>query len=118
MLAVEHLLAAIRVVTDVPVFTLVPRYDPPDVFIRVDAGAPHKLSPVHEESLIAVQVYGPEDTVIHLILMIREHLNQRVYAGNPHILGWEEEAGPHPFPDPDTDNYSRWQLTGLLTSTL
>lgn len=118
MLAVEHLLTALRAVAGVPVFTLVPRYEAPAVFVRVDAAAPRMVSPVSEESLVAVQVYGDEESVIELILKLRKYLNDRVYAGNPRIVWWEEQAGPHPFPDPDTDNYSRWQLTGLLTSTL
>ncbi|GAB3946739.1 hypothetical protein [Corynebacterium tapiri] len=119
VLAVERLLEELKARFDVPVFTKVPRYEAPGLFIRVDAGEPRASTVVSEDTLMAVQVYGGDlDETITLIGRLRQYLMDECYRVNPHIVWWREEAGPHEFPDPDTDTHTRYQLTGVLTTTL
>lgn len=102
----------IDVVTRVPV-------DRADMFIRVDYANGKANSPITEVRTVAVQVYGHDfDEVVKLSYRLRMFLLDRVYATSPKIVWWEEEAGPHEFPDPDLDTVHRWQITGNLTVTL
>lgn len=115
---VEHLLKALRQVLDVPIYTKVPM-DPPDLFIRLDVTSNEMTSPASQDTTIAVQSYGvDQDDTINMLGALRFILADEIYARNPKILWWEEFTGPVEFPDPDTDNHYRWQLTGTMTTTL
>lgn len=115
---VERLLHAIEQVTEVPVATLVPTR-PPSLFIRLDAGSSRASTVTTDETLIAVQVYGKDqDEVIDTLGFMRFFLLDEVYVRNRKIVWWDEESGPHEFPDPDGTDFFRWQLTGNLTTTL
>lgn len=117
-LSVEWLLEELRGVAGCPVVTLVPRKDT-RIFVRVDAGAFTAASPASQAGLVALQVYGDDlDEVVELILPLREYLLDGVFHNDTKLLGWEEEAGPHIFPDPDIPDKHRWQITGQLTTTL
>lgn len=111
-------LNTIRREFDVETTTLVPM-DMPDLFIRVDFGSGRADTPITETRLVAVQVYGTDlDEVVELAYNIRMFLIDRVYATNPKIVWWNEQAGPHEYPDPDLEAVFRWQITGNLTLTL
>ena len=115
---VERLIAALEPRLSVPVVTKVPR-DPPALFVRLDAAAPRSVTPVTDDTLIAVQVYGADQgEVVDTLLALRFVLMDEVYASDPKIVWWAEEAGPHEFPDPDDGATFRWQFTGILTTTL
>lgn len=115
---VERLIAALEPWLSVPVVTKVPR-EPPELFVRLDAGAPRAVTPATDNTLVAVQVYGADqDEVVDKILVLRLMLLDGVYVSDPNIVWWAEEAGPHEFPDPDDAAIFRWQLTGILTTTL
>lgn len=117
-LATEWLLGELRHVTDRPVVTLVPRKATP-LLVRVDAGAFTATSPASQAGLVALQVYGDDlDETVDLILSLREYLLDGVFHNDAKLLGWEEEAGPHVFPDPDIPDKHRWQITGELTTAL
>ena len=115
---VEHLLSALRDVLEVPIYTKVPR-KPPDLFLRLDVTGNEAQSPVSQDTNIAVQVYGTDqDETINMLGALRFVLMDEIYTRSPKILWWQESSGPVEFPDPDTDNHYRWQLTGTLTTTL
>ncbi|MCK7661970.1 hypothetical protein [Corynebacterium antarcticum] len=117
MLGLEIAQHYIRDLTDLPVSSLVPP-NRPDAFIRVDAGTPVRTSPVTDETLIIIQVYGPTlDDVLDEITTIREamHIIDQI---EPYALGWDERAGPHRWPDPDLPTVHRWQTTGTLIQAL
>lgn len=117
-LSVEWLLEELRGVADCPVVTLVPRKATP-LFARVDVGAFTATSPASQSGLVALQVYGDDlDETVELTLSLREYLLDGVFHNDAKLLGWEEEAGPHIFPDPDIPDKHRWQITGQLTTTL
>lgn len=117
-LATEWLLDDLRSRVDCPVVTLVPRKATP-LFIRVDSGAFTATSPASQAGLVALQVYGDDlDEVVDLILSLRMYLLDEVFTDDIKLLGWEEEAGPHVFPDPDIPDKHRWQITGQLITTL
>lgn len=102
----------------VKVFTKVPMKRP-NTFIRVDLGPGKNASPVAEQRLVAVQVYSTDvETVTDLVYKTRFYLMDRVYQDSPKVLWWEEESGPHEWPDPDLTSVFRWQITGNLTLTL
>lgn len=94
----------------------------PDVFLRIDAGAPRMLSPVQESCVIAVQAYVHRRSavaVVELMARVRERLVWVMPAKDPDVSGWDELAGPHEFEDPDLPEYARWQTSGeLLYTTL
>lgn len=114
----ERLLAAIRDEFGVKAATKLPR-DYAGLFVRVDPSGPRPLSPVSEESLTAVQVYGDDlEEVLDLIYRLRFFLQDDVYTRDVNILWWGETTGPHEFPDPDTTGLHRWQLIGLLTTAM
>lgn len=111
-------LHALRDEFGLPVTTLVPM-DRPDLFIRVDFANGRADTPITETRLVAIQVYGTDlDEVVELAYNLRMFLMDRVYATSPKIVWWDEQAGPHEFPDPDLDTVYRWQITGNLTLTL
>lgn len=113
---VERLMAALRNEFDVRVATQLPR-NHSGLFIRVDPAGSKSLTPASEQSLCTVQVYGDDlDSVLDLIYRVRFFLTDVVYSRDDNILWWAEETGPHNFPDPDTTEFYRWQLVGLLTT--
>lgn len=115
---VERLITALERRLAVPVVTKVPMA-PPELFVRLDAAALRSATPVTDDTLIAVQVYGADQgEVVDMILALRFVLMDEIYADDPTIVWWAEEAGPHEFPDPDDAATFRWQLTGVLTTTL
>lgn len=102
----------------VPAFSKVPSQRP-DLFIRVDAGAPVMLSPVQDRTVIIVQVYGVDiEEVLETIGQIREFMRWDVYQLVDNVQWWDELSGPVEFPDPDVGSLFRWQLSGQLFSTL
>lgn len=103
----------------IPVVTKVPLEPQPEMFVRLDAAAPRAVTPVTQDTLMAVQIYGTnQEEVINTILALRFVLMDEIYARDPAIVWWAEESGPHEFPDPDDHAAFRWQLTGVLTTTL
>lgn len=119
ILPAERLLAAIRVrFPGVKAGIRLPRYESPGaVFIRVDPAGATKSTPVSEETMFAVQVYGADlEEVLETMGDLRDFLDRDVYVGDPSILWWSEMTGPHDFPDPDVDDVERWQLTGVLST--
>lgn len=117
-LAVEWLMAELRDIVTCPVVTLVPRKATP-LFVRVDSGAFTAQSPATQSGLVAIQVYGHDiDRAIDTLLKVRMHLLGENFAHSSKLMGWDEEAGPHDFPDPDTPDIYRWQFTGELITTL
>ncbi len=117
-LAAEWLIQELRNVVECPVVTLVPRKTTP-LFVRVDAAASTARSPATQSGLVAIQVYAHDlDEAIETILKIRIYLENENFSVDSKILGWDEEAGPHHFPDPDAPDIYRWQITGELFTTL
>ena len=115
---VEHLLATLRQVLEVPIATLVQR-ETPDLFVRLDVTSTKATSPVSQDTDIAIQVYGvDQEETINLATALRFMMMDEIYARNDKILWWEETQGPIEFPDPDTNHHYRWQFTGTLTTTL
>jgi len=111
-------LNAIRREFGVEATTLVPM-EHPSLFVRVDFGSGRADTPITETRLVAIQVYGDNmNNVVDLAYNLRMFLMDRVYATNPKIVWWDEQAGPHEFPDPDLETVFRWQITGNLTLTL
>lgn len=114
---VHLILEAIRSEFGVHVGTKVPT-GKRDVFIRVDPGSSKPLSPVSDETLVTVQVYGLKlDRVIDLAFSVRRFLTDRISRVDDNILWWAEQSGPQSFPDPDRPDYSRWQIVGTLTTS-
>lgn len=111
-------LDAIKQWTGVDTFTKVPMKRP-DMFIRVDFGAGKTLTPASERRLVAVQIYGKNPTqVTELAYKLRLFLMDSVYTHSDKVLWWDEQAGPHEWPDPDLTTTHRWQITGDLYLTL
>lgn len=114
--AIEIVQQHITPLEHVPVVSHVPT-SRPDLFVRVDQGAPRMINPITEESFIAVQVYGLElEEVIGLAQRIRVLLWD-VDALDLRIQSWSESEGPHDYPDPDIPHVHRWQLAGVLSFT-
>ncbi|MCK7676358.1 hypothetical protein [Corynebacterium pygosceleis] len=104
-------------VSSLPVVSKVPRKRPP-AFIRVDTGPPRRRTLVTDETLVIIQVYGPGlDMVLGEIEALREAMFEFDGKDN-RVLDWEEDSGPHEWPDPDLDSTIRWQFTGRLTQAL
>ncbi len=115
---VEILQSALRESLNAPIYTKVPMR-PPGLFVRLDVTSNEMTTPNSQDTTIAVQVYGANhEEVINLLGALRFVLADEIYARNPKILWWQEVSGPMEFPDPDTDNHHRWQLTGTMTTTL
>lgn len=116
--SIEPLIDALSERFDVFVTVKVPE-ERPSLFVRLDASSPKAVSPVVEETLIAVQVYGQDlEEVLALIQQIRFFLLDEIYSHAPDVIWWQEEAGPHDFPDPDIQPEHRWQLTGIISTPL
>lgn len=110
--AAEILCAALREGLGVPVVTKVPRTRP-GLYVRVDVSAPRPLSPVHESAFVIVQVQGHDleqvlDTLTNARWFLRDDLQ------HPLVFGWQEQAGPVDFPDPEVPTEPRWQITGEI----
>lgn len=89
----------------------------PEVFIRVDMGAPQRINLAQYRTLIIVQVYGSDlEQVLGTIFTAGQTL-ETIDAAHPLVSGWDEETGPVEFPDPDIPQH-RWQMTGQLFHTL
>lgn len=102
----DHVPAGVQVVSKVPMRR-------PELFVRVEQGAPRRINPLQDQVRVIVQVYGVDlEQVIELISSIREALIN-VSALHTHAFGWEEDLGPYEFPDPDISD-ERWQLSGVL----
>lgn len=106
----------LRPYAGVPVVSKVPTTRP-DLFIRVDMGAPQRETLVSYHTMIIVQVYGTDlEQVLDTIFGLQPRL-EAMDVTDPLVLGWEEETGPVDFPDPDIPQH-RWQLVGQLTHSL
>lgn len=117
MLPLEIVINAVREWAGVHVSSEYPRPFP-DLFIRVDSGAPVALSPVSDRTMIIVQVYGANlEDVLGLIGQARRFMRDEIPILEPDVSGWDEESGPHEFEDPDYPDWHRWQLAGLLYTT-
>lgn len=102
---------------DLPVVSKVPR-DTPPAFIRVDMSAPQRINELQYETLIIVQVYARSQGVaIDSFDGIQADLED-MPAKDDFVSGWKEQTGPYPFPDPDTSEHYRWQMTGTLHHTI
>lgn len=101
---------------DVHVSRKVPM-DRPDLFVRVDQGAPFMPNPITETNIVFVQVYGEDlEEVLDLIGAVRELLADLDMIDD-RVQGWAETEGPHEYPDPDLQQAIRWQLAGELSFT-
>ena len=95
-----------------PVVSKVPAKRP-DLFVRVDSGAPNQDTLVSSETLIIVQVYGVD--LEQVLATIEEAQNiLATIDTQPAVLGWEQETREVEFPDPDLVGCHRWQFTGWL----
>lgn len=96
-----------------PVVSKVPT-ERPDLFVRVDSGAPSQDTLISSETLIIVQVYGTDlEMVLDTIFKAQTALT--TIDTQPAVLGWEQETREVEFPDPDLVACHRWQFTGWLT---
>jgi len=103
--------------SEFPVGMKVPR-DSFDTFIRVDMSAPQRINELQYETLIIVQVYARSQGVaIDSFDGIQADLED-MPAKDDLVSGWMENTGPYPFPDPDTSEHYRWQMTGTLYHTI
>lgn len=99
-----------------PVVSKVPA-SRPDTFVRVDMSAPNRRNLIQYGTLMIVQVYSVDlGMAIDLFDLIIPQL-EAMPAVDPLVSGWEENNGPHDFPDPDIGHH-RWQMTGQLFHTL
>ena len=77
---VEHLLATLRQVLEVPIATLVQR-ETPDLFVRLDVTSTKATSPVSQDTDIAIQVYGvDQEETINLATALRFMMMDEIYA--------------------------------------
>ena len=98
-----------------PVVSKVP-VDRPELFVRVDMGAPDRISLVQYRTQIIIQVYGDDlEQVLQTIFNLQPQL-ETMDMKDPLVSGWEESTGAVEFPDPDIPQH-RWQMTGELYST-
>ena len=103
------------VVDPVPVVHKVPE-DRPEVFVRVDQAPPHRIDLVVDATLIILQVYAPTTgEAFALAGRLRDAMDEASWHCDG-VLGWDEESGPHIFPDPELRSTARVQLTGRLYS--
>ena len=101
---------------DCPVVSKVPT-ERPSLFVRIDMGAPDRISLVQYRTQIIVQVYGDDlEQVLQTIFNLQPQL-ETMDMRDPLVSGWDESTGPVDFADPDIPQY-RWQLTGDLYTTL
>ena len=115
--AIEVIQRYLRPLIGVPVVSKVPA-NRPGLFVRVDQGTPKRINPVTDENIVFVQVYGVDlEEVLTLIGAIQEHLFL-IDMRDPFVQGWHETEGPHDYPDPDLSSVFRWQMAGLLATTI
>ena len=99
-----------------PVVSKVPT-SRPDTFVRVDMSAPNRNNLLQYGTLMIIQVYSTDlGVAIDLFDQIIPQLEDMPVV-DPLVSGWEENTGPHEFPDPDISQF-RWQMTGQLYHTL
>ena len=98
-----------------PVVSKVP-VDRPELFVRVDMGAPDRISLIQYRTQIIIQVYGDDlEQVLTTIFGLQPQL-ETMDMKDPLVSGWEESSGAVEFPDPDIPQH-RWQMVGELYST-
>ena len=98
-----------------PVVSKVPT-NRPGLFVRVDMGAPDRISLVQYRTQIIIQVYGDDlEQVLKTIFGLQPQL-ETMDMKDPLVSGWEESSGAVEFPDPDIPQH-RWQMVGELYST-
>ena len=115
--ATEVIQRYLRPIVDVPVVSKVPT-SRPDLFVRIGQGTPKRINPVTDENIVFVQVYGVDlEEVLALIGAIQEHLFL-IDIYDTSVQGWHETEGPHDYPDPDLSSVFRWQMAGLLATTI
>lgn len=99
-----------------PVVSKVPT-ERPSLFVRIDMGAPDRISLIQYRTQIIVQVYGDDlEEVLRTIFDLQPQL-ESMDMKDPLVSGWEESTGAVEFADPDIPQY-RWQFTGDLYTTL
>lgn len=114
----EVTIAGVRSVVECPVYSKVPMTRP-ELFVRVDQGAPVPYGPSQERTVIIVQVYGLDpEAVIETIGACREYMRFQIQRNIDGVLGYDEMGGPVEFPDPDIPATFRWQITGQLYTDL
>ena len=115
--AIEVIQRYLRPLIDVSVVSKVPA-DRPGLFVRVDQGTPKRINPVTDENIVFIQVYGDDlEQVLTLIGAIQEHMFL-IDMRDPFVQVWHETEGPHDYPDPDLSSVFRWQMAGLLATTI
>ena len=88
----------------------------PELFVRVDMGAPERISLIQYRTQIIIQVYGDDlEEVLRTIFGLQPQL-ETMDMRDPLVSGWEESTGAVEFADPDIPQH-RWQLTGDLYTT-
>src|SRR5699024_3651116 len=98
-----------------PVVSKVP-IDRRGLFVRVDMGAPDRISLVQYRTQIIIQVYGDDlEQVLKTIFRLLSQL-KTMDMKDPLVSGWEESSGEVEFPDPDIPQ-QLWQMVGELYST-
>src|SRR5699024_5763843 len=101
---------------DCPVVSKVPT-ERPSLFVRIDMGAPDRISLVQYRKQIIVQVYVDDFVqVLQAIVNLQPHL-ETMDMREPLVSGCDDSTGPVDFADPDIPQ-SRWLLTGALCTTL
>nr|DAP87462.1 MAG TPA: tail completion protein [Caudoviricetes sp.] len=101
-----------RGLVDVPVVSKVPMKRP-ELFVRVDSGAPRRINPLQDQVRIIVQVYGVDlEQVIETAHDLHEALLD-ISVLHSYAFGWDVDTGPYEFPDPDIPDH-RWQFSGTL----
>lgn len=100
-----------------PVVTKVPMQRP-GVFVVVTNPALHRHNLITDRALVIVQVYAPtRGQAVDLIGRLREALID-IDAHIDGVFGWQEQAGPVEFADPDCPEIARYQLSGYLLQAL
>lgn len=95
-----------------PVVSKVPAKRP-DLFVRVDSGAPNQDTLISTQTLMIIQVYGTDlEQVLHTIDQAQEAM--ALIDLKDAVLGWEPQTREVEFPDPDLVDWHRWQFTGWL----
>lgn len=115
--AVEVATRAVAVagVGQVPVATLVPTHRP-DVFVRVQAMTPNRVSHVLRQGIVAIQAYAPTDFAAATVL---ENLDEVLEDAAIDVgATWSPGGAPTVWPDPGDEHAIRWQMTGTLIQTI
>lgn len=86
----------------------------PRAFIRLDQAPASRLDIVIDRTLVIIQVYAPN---LRDAFEMAEHLRatmDTIDLERDEVLGWNEQAGPQEYPDPDLRDTARVQMTGYL----